>query len=396
LPFLSLLLLALVACDSGASSSATLPSIAATAGVPPAATLVPSQTALPAATKSAATATTLPTAAPTDSRSAQQIGKELFVLNLDNRIDPDLYDDFFASTGITVTEATYSFDDDLYDALQSAAGNIDLIVASDRAIATLRGRNRLARLETAKISNWPRIDARLKNLPFDPGNQVSIPFDWGTIGFMVRTDRVSKAADSWNAVLSAQSPAGTQAALLDDPRMGVGAALKLLGLSLNSRNAAEIKKAGDLLVVNKKKIATIDSAAWSDQLLTGDLTLAQVSSDDAAFTQSTNANIRYVIPREGAPLWVDSFALPAEGGHREAALALIDYLLRPEIAARLSAYTYALSPVSAAYDKMDTATAALFRSGYLPDDAAFKKLELITDAGPAQTDYDKIWETLQK
>jgi spermidine/putrescine transport system substrate-binding protein len=247
-----------------------------------------------------------------------------------------------------------------------------------------------------KISNWPKIDARLKNLSFDPGNQVSIPYDWGTVGFMVRTDRVSKAADSWSAVLSTQSPSGTQAALLDDPRQGVGAALKLLGLSLNSKNPAEIKKAGDLLVANKKKIATIDSAAWSDQLLTGDLTLAQVSSDDAAFTQSTNANIRYVIPREGAPLWIDSFAIPAESQNREAALALIDYLLRPEIAARLSEYTYALSPVSTAYDKMDAATAALFRSGYLPDDAAFKKLELITDAGPAQTDYDQVWETLQK
>ena len=130
LAFLSLLLLVLAACDYDVANPATLPAstVAPAASVaPPAATIAPS------AAQAAATPTPAPTPSNVLAIPTAPAGKELFVLNLDNHMDLDLYDDFYAATGITVTEATYALDDDLYDALQSAASNIDLIVASRAA-----------------------------------------------------------------------------------------------------------------------------------------------------------------------------------------------------------------------------------------------------------------------
>jgi spermidine/putrescine transport system substrate-binding protein len=322
----------------------------------------------------------------------------LRILSREDQIDPDVYDAFTRETGIAVIETTYQIDDQLVDMLGGAAPDADLIVASDRAFARLQVQGRLARFDAAKLSNFNQVDARLKKLPFDPANDMSVPVLWGTVGIFYRTDRNLIAIDSWQAALDgARRNPTTTIALLDDPRTGVGAALKALGLSLNSRDSAELLRAQMWLTARRAFINRFDSAAWTDALLTGDVVIAQTYSNDAAFTQYTNANLRYVIPREGAALWVDSFALPAGGKHPAEAAAFVDFALRPANAALLAAYTYSLPAVPEAYNRMDAGRAALLRSGYIPDDETFKRLEIVAVRSDAQpSEYERIWLELRK
>ena len=320
----------------------------------------------------------------------------LHILSSGDQIDPDICDAFTHETGIAVVESTYQIDDELIDMLQRRE-EADLILASDQAFPRLNALGLLARLDAAKLPNFKRVDARLKAQPYDPANTLSVPVLWGTAGILYRTDRNVKPLDSWQSALdeARRNPANT-IALLDEPRTGVGAALKALGLSLNSRNSAELQRANAWLTSRRGLIKLFDSAAWSDALVTGDIAIAQTYSNDAAFTQSSNANLRFAIPREGAPLWVDSFALPLSGKHPAEAAAFVDFALRPEQAAQLAAYAYSLSSVPEAYNRMDAGRATLLRSGYIPDDDTFKRLELVADVGASLPEYERIWVEVRK
>lgn len=320
----------------------------------------------------------------------------LHILSRGDQLDPQLYDAFTSETGITVVEESYQVDDQLVDMLGSAS-DADLVVASDQVIPRLDAAGRLQHLNANTLKNFRLVDGRLKGPAFDPNNFLSAPAIWGTVGILYRTDQGALAPDSWQAALDeAKRTPANGIALLDDPRVGLGTALKALGLSLNSRNPAEIQRAGDWLLARRAQINRFDSAAWSDALVTGEVAMAQAYSNDAAFTQDSNAHLRYVIPREGAPLWMDSFVLPATSQHPDAAAAFVDFMLRPENAALTAGYAWALPPEPGAYTKMEPARATLLRSGYIPDDATFGKLEVVADVADSQAEYERIWLGVRK
>ncbi len=309
----------------------------------------------------------------------------LHVLIPPNALDPNLYDMFTRETQIQIVEQPYRSDAELHEQLAQA----DLLITTERNISALR--EQLAPLNAANIPNFQYVEARLKHLAFDADNRVSVPLVWGTVGLLFRTD-LAKADASWAVLWNAQRAA--KVALLDDPRLGIGTGLKWLGFSLNSTSQLELMRARDLMLKQHGTIR-IDSAAWSDALLTGEVGIAQARSDDAAFAQSASANLRYVIPREGAPLWMMCIAVPNNSAHQALAEALANFLLRADIVAQVSTYTYSLPSVPDAYHKMDANLANLYRSGYIPDDETFKRSEFVTDVGTAHAEYDRLWSELK-
>src|SRR5207249_2319211 len=115
---------------------------------------------------------------------------------------------------------------------------------------------------------YQNVEARLKRLPFDPDNRVGLPLMWGTVGFLWRAD-TSEYIDSWGSAFLYAAQHQSKVALLDDPRLGMGAALKFLGLSLNTTASPDIQLLRALML--KRTNLRIDSAAWSDALLTGEV-----------------------------------------------------------------------------------------------------------------------------
>ncbi len=327
---------------------------------------------------------------------------EIAVLTRSELIDPELFDAFTRETGVKVFETTYLSDFEVPDRLKGEM-KFDLVVCSDFMIAALRRDIQLAQLNLSNIPNFQNVEARLKNPPFDPGNHFSVPLVWGTTGILYRTDQINARStqrakiDSWDVVFdSARSEElSIKAALFDQPRSGLGAALKYLGFSLNSQDRGQLSRAKELLSQPRGAIVTFDSSAWSDLLLSGQVNAAQARSDDAALTQFNTGDLRYAIPKEGAPLWMDNFAIPKNGRHPSQAETLINFMLRSDHAARAATYSFSLPVIADAYNHMDAAKLTLYRSGYIPDEATFKRLEFIADVGAAQQEYDRIWLELK-
>jgi len=339
---------------------------------------------------STAAATAAPSARPAGPPTPATLSLRVLVHADD--IDPALYALFTRETGITIVEETYTADEEALDALKNAPGQFDMAIVYDRIMPRLVADGRLAPLDAAGLTNFAAVESRLKDLPFDRGNRYSVPFSWGTVGILYRTDQ-PLVIDSWKVVLD---PANSQAlagkvALLDDPLLGFGAALKAAGDPLTPADSAAWTRARDRLSASRAVIAAFDSAAWSNELLTGELTAAQAYSDDAAFAQATNAGLRYAVPREGAPLWMQNLAVPVNSSHKTEARALVDFLLRPASAARTVAYTYSLSPVPEAYNRIDSTLAAQLRESYIPGDDLFRRAEFPGDPGAARQRIEQLW-----
>ncbi|MBI5876710.1 MAG: spermidine/putrescine ABC transporter substrate-binding protein [Chloroflexi bacterium] len=362
--------LALVAC--GAATPA-----------PPTATSVPTPNATP-----------IPRAA-TPAATASPVALRL-LMHADD-VDPALYELFSRETAITIIEETYTTDEEILAALQNRPGLIDLVIANDRTLPRLIGDGRLAPIEAAGLPNFAGVESRLKDLPFDRGNRYSVPFAWGTVGILYRTDQ-PLIIDSWSIVLdpARNKPLAGKVALLDDPQLGFGAVLKALGDPLNPTDSAAWTRARDRLAASRATIAVIDSSAWSNELLTGELAAAQAYSDDAAFAQSTNAALRFAVPREGAPLWMQNLAVPATSTHKSEARALVDFLLRPASTARTVSYTYSLSPVPEAYNRVASTLSAQLRESTIPSDETFRRSEFLTDPGAARQRIEQLWADLKK
>lgn len=312
-------------------------------------------------------------------------------------VDPALYEMFSRETGITIVEETYAADEEVTAYLRERPAQFDLIIVYDRILRGLIADGRLAPLDTASMASFSGVEARLKDQPFDRGNRYSMPFAWGTVGILYRTDQ-PVTVDSWSVVFdpARNKPLADKVALLDDPQMGLSTALKARGDALNPADEAAWTRARDQLAANRATIVMFDSTAWSNDLVSGDLFAAQAYSDDAAFAQWTNANLRYAVPREGAPLWMQNLAIPAASAHKADAQRLADFLLRPASAARTVTYTYSLSPVPEAYNRVDAALAAQLRDSYIPSDEVFRRSEFATDLGPARQRIEQLWADLKK
>ncbi len=338
--------------------------------------------------------TVIPSTPPAASGTASSASLRVLVHADD--VDPALYVAFGRETGITIVEETYAADEEVTAFMRDRPAQFDLIIVYDRILHRLIADGRLAPIDAAGLASFAGVEARLKDPPFDRGNRYSVPFSWGTVGILYRTDQ-PVVVDSWDVVFDPARNASLagKVALLDDPQMGFGAALKALGEPLNPTDEAAWTRARDHLAANRATIAMYDSTAWSNELVAGDIAAAQAYSDDAAFAQWTNADLRFAVPREGAPLWMQNLAIPVASAHKADARRLVDFLLRPANAARTVAYTYSLSPVPEAYNRMDAALAAQLRESYIPPDEVFRRSEFATDPGAARQRIEQLWAGLK-
>ena len=201
------------------------------------------------------------------------------------------------------------------------------------------------------VNAWPEISDRLAR--YDPGNQYAVNYMWGTtgIGYNVKAARqiagadVSAAAllDSWDAIFDPARIAKFKDCgvhLLDSSDDIMSAALHYLQLDPNSSDPANLQKAADLLTKIRPYVRKFHSSEYLNALATGEICLVVGFSGDIKQAQKRaaeakgNVAIGYSIPKQGAQLWFDVFAIPKDAPDPDEALALINYLLKPEVAAK--------------------------------------------------------------
>ena len=169
-----------------------------------------------------------------------------------------------------------------------------------------------------------------------PENRYSVPYTFGTAGIAYDSAVVSPDPDSWSVLWDPQYK--NQFSMLDDQRETLGAALKMLGYSLNTTDPEEIRAAKEKLIDQKPLVKQYKSEA-EELLIAGDVVMAHCWSGDAFRASETRPTIRYVIPKEGSSQFIDTVCIPKSAPHKVLAEQFINYLLRPEVNAKITAFT---------------------------------------------------------
>ena len=315
-------------------------------------------------------------------------GKVLNIYIWTNYLPKNVIDDFQRQTGITVNVDTFDSNEAVLAKLQSGVAGYDIVVPSDYMLKTLIPQGLVRPLDRSRLHHFKNLDPRLLNQKFDPGNAHSIPYLWGTTGIGYDKKKVQGVVDSWG-VLFDPKYAG-RILMLDDPREAFGAALKLMGRSINEKDPAILRKAADMLKAQKPLVRTYNSADFANLLAAGDVDLAQGwNGEIAAVIAKASERLAYVVPKEGGTLWIDNLAIPKTAKNLDSAYAFLDYTLKPDVAATIVNGVH--------YAGANRAALPLIDAGLRQDPAIYPpqevldRCELIEDLGATTQLIDELW-----
>jgi len=278
--------------------------------------------------------------------------KVLNVYNWSDYVDPKVIEDFQSQTGIKVRYDVFDSNEVLETKLLTGNSGYDVVVPSAYFLERQIKAGVFRKLDKTKLPNLANLDPDLmqRAAGHDPGNEYGVVYMWGTTGIGYDATKVKKIlpsapVDSWNlifdpAVISKLKGCGVS--VLEDPTDMVATALLYLGKDPNSQSEADLKLAEDLLVAIRPYIRSISSSAYIDGLANGDICVAvgysgdMLQARDRAVEAGKPVDIQYSIPKEGALMWFDTLAIPADAKHPDNAHLFIDYLMRPEVAAKNS------------------------------------------------------------
>lgn len=279
----------------------------------------------------------------------------LNVFNWSDYIDPQVLERFTRETGIRVRYDVFDSLETLEGRLAAGRSGYDLIVpTSEPSFARLLRAGALRPLDRAAIPNWRNLDPLLMErvAAIDPGNRHGAIYLWGTVGLGIRPDRVREALgadvplDSLDLLLkpeNARRLARCGIMVMDSATDVLPSVLRWLGRDPNGNAPEDLRAAeGALLAIRPHVRAIIASSSILDALATGEACVAMTYSGDviqaAARARAANRGVEigYVMPREGAQLWFDMLAIPADAPNAAAAHAFINFVLQPEVMAAIT------------------------------------------------------------
>lgn len=310
-------------------------------------------------------------------------------------IDKQVLAEFERKHNVRVIEETFPSNEVMISKLKAGGAGFDVIVPSDYMIATMKQDNLLLKLPREKIPNLTHLSERFKNVGYDEGGEYVVPYMWGTTGIAYNAKKIENPPKSWKEffeVARAQS-ADKRISLLDDPREVIGAALKANGLSLNSIQPEDLTKAKTTVLTLKPFVSRFDTMSYKDLLASGDLWMAQAYSGDIVKMQNQNPELRYVIPADGATLWVDNLAIPTTAPNPDLAAEFINFVMTPEINQRIALSIHYGTTNEKAREILPAAE--LNNTAIYPPKEVEARLELFKDLGNAVEAIDNAWAEIR-
>jgi len=320
--------------------------------------------------------------------------KQINIYSWADYIHPDTIPAFQKRYGIRVVYDTFSSNEALLAKLQAGANNYDIVVPTSYMVKQLRKMKLLSEIEHDRLPALTNIMPRFRNPAFDPHLEHSVPYTWGTtgIGFNAKLfpDAAGYPAD-WDVFWDKRF--SQRITLLDDSRETIGMALKRRGDSYNCRDEQKISAAVADLKEQKPLTMCYTSDQVIVQLASGDSELSLVYSGDAFQAQKENPQVRYVIPKSGASLWLDSMCIPLGAPHVENAYKWLNFMLEPQVAAQTASYTRYATPNSLAFKLIDPKMTS--DPNLYPPDSVMDKCEELGDVGQTIFFFDKMWTELK-
>ena len=306
-------------------------------------------------------------------------------------ISPEVVQKFEKQQGCKVVIDTFDSNESMFAKFKAGATGYDLVVPTAYMIQVMHAQGMLAELDHALIPNLPNIDPAVLAKVKDQSMAHSVPYTLAYACIAVRKDKVKDAEATW-AMFDRAALAG-RVTLLDDMRESIGAALKSLGHSINTRDEAQLAAARDVLIRWKKNIARFDNEGYKSGIDSAEFLIVHGYSGDLFQVQMENPKVEILIPREGVTLGCDAMVIPKTAKQSALAHALINFLLDPAIAAENMEWMGyycpnkpALAHISAEFLKNPAIT--------IPD-ALQAKCEVIEDLGSDIAKYTKVWDQVK-
>ncbi|WP_327584812.1 spermidine/putrescine ABC transporter substrate-binding protein [Nonomuraea sp. NBC_00507] len=260
---------------------------------------------------------------------------------------------------------------------------VDVAFVSGQYAQALNEQGLLEPIHAELIPNLANLYPEATQLSYDKGNKYSVPYTWGTTGICYRTDLAKTPVTSWNDLLKPPAWADKKVTMMTTERWLALPALKSLGYSVNTDKDDEIAKAKELLLSAKPHLLGYDDTTFGDKLKSGEAVMVEAWD---GWCPTSEKNIKFVVPKEGSDLWVDTMVIMKTSKNKEAAHALINYILDPEIHSWAAANINYKVPNKAAMDKVQVPAGSLL--GIKP--AELLNGEAIIDLGQASTKYTRL------
>jgi putrescine transport system substrate-binding protein len=351
----------------------------------------------------------------TVSAGAQQRDRTVNVYNWSDYVEPTVIESFTKETGIKVKYDTFDANETLETKLLAGKSGYDVVVPTAYFLERQIKAGVFQKLDKSKLSNignvWADIAKRLAT--YDPGNQYAVNYMWGTvgIGYNVKKARevlglsgpIGDAMANWDIVFKPEQLAkfkGCGVHMLDSADDVMPAALHYLGLDPNTKQEADLSKAADLVTKVRPNVAKFHSSEYLNGLASGEICLVLGWSGDIKQAQKRAAEAKagvevgYAIPKGGAQMFFDNFAIPKDAPHAAEAHAFIDYMLRADVAAKNSNFLGYANGNLASQKLMDKAV--LDDKTVYPDEATLKDLYVVTARDQRTTRFtNRLWTKIK-
>lgn len=265
----------------------------------------------------------------------------------------DVNKEFEDLTGIKVNYTNYATNEELYAKLKGGGTTYDVIIPSDYMISKMIKEKLIQPLDMGNIPNYKYIMDNYRGLAYDPGNEYSVPYTWGTVGIIYNKEQIDTPPEEIDWDILWDEKYKDQILMFDNPRDAFAIAEIMLGYSLNTEDPKELKAAADMLTEQKDVVQAYVMDEVFDKMAAGEALLAPYYAGDALTILEDNEDLDFVVPKSGTNLFVDAMCIPTSAKQKEAAEMYINFMCEPDIAYSNIDYICYSTPHSEAYEMLD-------------------------------------------
>ncbi|MGQ0564459.1 MAG: polyamine ABC transporter substrate-binding protein [Gemmobacter sp.] len=336
--------------------------------------------------------------------------RSINVYNWSDYIGETTLADFTAETGIEVVYDLYASSEEMQAKLLAGQSGYDVVLMAGVSLPQFITSGIYQKLDRSKLPGWENLDPTILKIceGYDPGNQYGLPYMWGSVGFTYNVDMVKeRLPDADLADLAtvfdpanAEKLADCGISILDSPTDIGFTVLSWLGLDPNTAGAAEYATMAEAFAKIRPHITTFDNSNYVTAIANQELCVVNSWSGDYGVAKARAAeagielNLAYHVPKSGAPMWFDTWALPADSTKVDQSHAFLAYLLRPEVIAACTDYTGYANANAAATALVDPAIAS--DPAVYPDAESMKRLYTTrTQTEEQDREINRAWATIK-